>query len=171
MVTEDFPWPSLGGGLIRLAKMVEAVSAVGETDLFSLYDPSRTSPVLPSSVDLRRMKTVEYPGATNPDWWRWWMLRRGMPKEVFLRKYDRSPRFRFEAFASRSLRRRLVQHGGHVCLDGTASAGSHHRRSDGSGRREGAPDVVAPPKGALRKWDQTGPGPDGSGRQEQGQRS
>jgi glycosyltransferase involved in cell wall biosynthesis len=100
MVTEDFPWPSLGGGLIRLAKMVEAVSAVGETDLFSLYDPSRTSPVLPSSVDLRRMKTVEYPGATNPDWWRWWMLRRGMPKEVFLRKYDRSPRVRFEAFAT-----------------------------------------------------------------------
>ena len=39
MVAEDFPWPSLGGGLIRLAKMVEAVSAMGETDLFSLYDP------------------------------------------------------------------------------------------------------------------------------------
>ena len=100
MVTEDFPWPSLGGGLIRLAKMVDAVSTVGETDLFSLYDPSRTSPVLPSSVALRRMKTVEYPGATNPDWWRWWMLRRGTPKEVFLRKYDESPRLEFEAFVA-----------------------------------------------------------------------
>jgi glycosyltransferase involved in cell wall biosynthesis len=100
MVTEDFPWPSLGGGLIRLGKMVEAVSAAGETDLFSLYDPSRTSPVLPSSIALRRMKTVEYPGATNPHWWRWWMLRRGTPKEVFLRKYDESPRREFEAFVA-----------------------------------------------------------------------
>lgn len=100
MVTEDFPWPSLGGGLIRLAKMVEAVSCAGETDLFSLYDPSRTTPVLPSSIDLRRMKTVEYPGGTNPNWWRWWMVRRGVPKEVFLRKYDRTPRSEFEAFAA-----------------------------------------------------------------------
>ena len=45
MVAEDFPWPSLGGGSIRLAKMVETVSAMGETDLFSLYDPhDRTGP-------------------------------------------------------------------------------------------------------------------------------
>ena len=66
MVSEDFPWPSLGGGLIRLAKMVEAVSAMGETDFFSLYDPTRTSPALPSSVAMRRMETVEYPDAPNP---------------------------------------------------------------------------------------------------------
>ncbi len=42
MVAEDFPWPSLGGGLIRLAKMVETVSAMGELDFFSLYDPAAT---------------------------------------------------------------------------------------------------------------------------------
>ena len=99
MVAEDFPWPSLGGGLIRLAKMIEAVSAMGETDLFSLYDPRRTSPVLPSSLAVRRLETVEYPDALNPNWWRWWMLRRGTPKEVFMRSYDRSPQIRFEAFA------------------------------------------------------------------------
>ena len=43
MVAEDFPWPSLGGGLIRLAKMVETVSAMGELDFFSLYDPDRNA--------------------------------------------------------------------------------------------------------------------------------
>jgi glycosyltransferase involved in cell wall biosynthesis len=100
IVSEDFPWPSLGGGLIRLAKMVETVAAMGDTDLFSLYDPSRTSPVLPSSLDVRRMETVEYPDAPNPHWWRSWLLRRGTPKEVFMRSYDRTPRIRFEAFAS-----------------------------------------------------------------------
>ena len=56
MVAEDFPWPSLGGGLIRLAKMVETVSAMGEVDLFSLYDPARTSPVLPPSLHVQRME-------------------------------------------------------------------------------------------------------------------
>jgi glycosyltransferase involved in cell wall biosynthesis len=96
IVAEDFPWPSLGGGLIRLAKMVETVSAMGETDLFSLYDPRRTSPALPPSLEVARMETVVYPDTLNPNWWRWWMLRRGTPKEVFMRRYDRSPRIRFE---------------------------------------------------------------------------
>ena len=100
MVCEDFPWPSLGGGLIRLAKMVEAVSAIGEIDLFSLYDPWRTSPALPSSLDVRRLETVPYPEVANPHWWRLWMLRRGTPKEVFMRRDDRSPRTGFEAFAA-----------------------------------------------------------------------
>jgi glycosyltransferase involved in cell wall biosynthesis len=100
MVSEDFPWPSLGGGLIRLGKMIEAVSEMGETDLFSLYDPSRTTPALPPSLDLRRLETVNYPDAPNPRWWRSWMLRRGTPKEVFMRSYDRTPRQQFGAFVS-----------------------------------------------------------------------
>ena len=100
MVAEDFPWPSLGGGLIRLAKMIEVVSAMGETDLFSLYDPGRTDPALPASLDMARMETVTYPDTVNPNWWRWWLLRRGTPKEVFMRRYDHSPRIRFEEFAS-----------------------------------------------------------------------
>jgi glycosyltransferase involved in cell wall biosynthesis len=91
---------------MRLAKMVEAVSAVGETDLFSLYDPYRTydpdqiSPVLPSWLDVRRLEIAEYPDIVNTHWWRSWMLHRGTPWEVFMRSYDRSPRVRFEAFAS-----------------------------------------------------------------------
>ncbi len=100
MVAEDFPWPSLGGGLIRLGKMVETVSAMGEVDFFSLYDPARTSPALPPSLNVRRMEVAEYPDAVNPHWWRWWLLRRGTPKEVFMRSYDRSPRIAFETFAA-----------------------------------------------------------------------
>jgi glycosyltransferase involved in cell wall biosynthesis len=105
MVAEDFPWPSLGGGLIRLAKMVETVSALGETDLFSLYDPHRTydpveiTPVVPPSVNLRRVELATYPGQLNPNWWRSWLLHRGLPKETYSRKFDSSPRTGFEAFA------------------------------------------------------------------------
>lgn len=98
IVAEDFPWPSLGGGLIRLAKMVETVSTMGESDLFSLYDPARTSPALPPSLEVKRMETVEYPDVVNPHWWRWWLLRRGTPKEVFMRGYDRAPKAAFDAF-------------------------------------------------------------------------
>ena len=89
-----------------MAKLVEAVSAVGEIDLFSLYDPYRTydpyrvSPVLPSSLDVRRVETAEYPEVLNPHWWRSWMLHRGTPWEVFMRSHDSSSRIRFEAFAS-----------------------------------------------------------------------
>jgi glycosyltransferase involved in cell wall biosynthesis len=100
IIAEDFPWPSLGGGLIRLAKMIEAVSEMGETDLFSLYDPTRTSPALPSSVDVARMDVATYPDTKDPHWWRRWVLRRGTPKEVFMRKNDVTPRIRFEQFAS-----------------------------------------------------------------------
>ena len=75
MVAEDFPWPPLGGGLIRLAKMVETVSAMGEVDFFSLYDPARTSPVLPPSLGVGRMEIADYPDAVNTRWWRWWLLR------------------------------------------------------------------------------------------------
>ncbi len=46
------------------------------------------------------MEVAEYPDAVNPHWWRWWLLRRGTPKEVFMRSYDRSPRTAFEAFAA-----------------------------------------------------------------------
>ena len=89
-----------------MAKMVEAVSEIGETDLFSLYDPYRAydsdrfTPVLPSSVDVRRMEIVAYPEISPGNWWRSWMLHRGTPWEVFMRSYDHAPRVRFDAFAS-----------------------------------------------------------------------
>jgi glycosyltransferase involved in cell wall biosynthesis len=110
IVAQDFPWPPLGGGLIRTAKLIEAISALGETDLFSLYDPYRAAPpvlsveamssAIPSSLDVRRMEIVECPEVLNPDWWRSWMVHRGTPKELSKRSDDRLPRSRFAAFAS-----------------------------------------------------------------------
>lgn len=101
IVSEDFPWPSSGGGLIRLAKMIEAVSSQGETDLFSLYDPNRTDPVLPSDVGVDRLETVCYPGAPGGRRWRAeWLAHRGVPIEVAMRSFDRRPRRTFERWAA-----------------------------------------------------------------------
>jgi glycosyltransferase involved in cell wall biosynthesis len=99
LVAEDFPWPSTGGGLIRLAKVIDAVSQLGETDLFTLYDPRRVPLELPRSVSVARLETAPYPGTPSQRRWRTaWMTRRGVPMEVVMRSFDRSPRFRFEAW-------------------------------------------------------------------------
>lgn len=101
LVAEDFPWPPAGGGLIRLAKVIEAVTSMGETDLFTLYDPHRTDPAFPLSVKVNRVQTVCYPGTPEP--WRWrtaWLTRRGAPKEVVMRRFDPLPREGFERFVS-----------------------------------------------------------------------
>jgi glycosyltransferase involved in cell wall biosynthesis len=97
LVAEDFPWPPTGGGLIRLAKIIEAVSALGEMDLFTLYDPSRTVPELPSTLAVNRLRTVVYPGTPRQRRWRAaWMARRGLPMEVVMRSFDPTPRASFE---------------------------------------------------------------------------
>ena len=155
MVAEDFPWPSLGGGLIRLAKMVEAVSAVGETDLFSLYDPNRTSPTLPSSLDVRRLEAVQYPGTPNPHWQRSWMLRRGTPREVFMRSFDRSPRVRFEAFASDNYDVVWFSTAATFAWMGRPRLGPTIVDLMDLEDVEGATDIVAPADGTLGKWTQT----------------
>ena len=83
IVTEDFPWPTNGGGLIRLAKAIEAVSSLGDTDMFSLYDPNRTDPSLPPHVRIQRLETVCYPGTPKARQWRTrWLSHRGVPIEV-----------------------------------------------------------------------------------------
>jgi hypothetical protein len=101
MVAEDFPWPSTGGGLIRLGKVIEAVSELGETDLLTLYDPRRAVLVLPPEVAIARLETVLYPLSPRERRWRTaWMARRGVPMEVVMRKFDTAPRLRFEAWAA-----------------------------------------------------------------------
>jgi hypothetical protein len=100
VVGEDFPWPSNRGGLIRLGKTIEAVSQLGETDLFTLYDPRRTSFPVPEDVSLARLETTLYPEAARQLRWRAaWMARRGMPLELAMRAYDPSPRRSFDAWA------------------------------------------------------------------------
>jgi glycosyltransferase involved in cell wall biosynthesis len=101
LAAEDFPWPSTGGGLIRLAKMIEALSELGEMDLFTLYDPNRTDPVLPSGLAVNRLLTVRYPASSRQRRWRPdWLTQRGLPVEVVMRSSDRSPRTAFDSWAS-----------------------------------------------------------------------
>jgi glycosyltransferase involved in cell wall biosynthesis len=96
MVAEDFPWPPLGGGAVRLVKMVEALTSLGEVDLLTLHDQRRSLLDLPSDVKLRRLKIVDYPYTAAP--WRWrtrWFFHRGVPLEVEMRSRDTSPRQAF----------------------------------------------------------------------------
>jgi hypothetical protein len=37
-VAHDVPWPPLGGALVRLAQVVEAMASVTELDLFVFHD-------------------------------------------------------------------------------------------------------------------------------------
>ena len=101
LAAEDFPWPSTGGGLIRLAKVIEAVSELGELDLFTLYDPLRTDPVLPDGLAVSRLLTARYPASGRQRRWRPdWLTQRGLPMEVVMRRSDRSPRDAFESWAA-----------------------------------------------------------------------
>jgi glycosyltransferase involved in cell wall biosynthesis len=98
MVAEDFPWPPFGGGSVRLVKIVEALTSLGEVDLLTLYDGRRTVLDLPESVQLRRLKTVEYPAQAAQ--WRWrtrWSLHRGVPIEIQMRRHE-PPRRAFTAW-------------------------------------------------------------------------
>ncbi len=93
MVAEDFPWPSLGGGSVRLVKMIEALTSLGELDLLTLYDRRRAVLDVPESVNLRRLKTLGYPDEAAS--WRWrarWFLHRGVPIEVEMRCSDTTTR-------------------------------------------------------------------------------
>jgi len=101
VVAEAFPWPSTGGGLLRLAKFIEAISHMGETDLFALYDASRADIVVPPTVSLERLETARYPRAPSQLRWRAaWLTQRGLPLEMVMRRDDPTPRIAFEAWAS-----------------------------------------------------------------------
>jgi glycosyltransferase involved in cell wall biosynthesis len=93
LVAHDVPWPSLGGGLIRLAQVVEAVSSVTDLDLFVIHDQSRSRVVLPPTIAAHRWESVDYP-RTSPQlrWRSEWAVRRGVPLEVVMQRADRAPR-------------------------------------------------------------------------------
>ena len=99
-VGELFPWPTTGGGLMRLAGWVEALAAMGDVDLFCLYDPELPRD-LPTSVSIARLGTAPRPkrGPT----WRWraqWLMHRGLPIPVAMASGDAAPRLAFDSWAS-----------------------------------------------------------------------
>jgi hypothetical protein len=101
VVAEDFPWPSTGGGLIRLATVVETLSRLGEVDLFTLFEPGRTDLVPPSGVEVARLATTPWPTAPHQLRWRTaWATQRGLPMEVVIRQSDPTPRRALDAWAA-----------------------------------------------------------------------
>jgi len=103
LVAEDWPWPVSGGGLMRLAKVIEALGELGEMDVFTLYDHHREVIVLPQTVSVERLELVRYPHAPRERRWRSaWLTQRGVPLEVLMRTFDDSPRLSFEAWAEDS---------------------------------------------------------------------
>lgn len=87
--------------MIRLGKIIEAITALGETDFYTLYDPRRATLVLPPTVSIDRMESVPYP--VTPPGLRWraaWLAQRGVPIEVAMRAGDPLPPHRFESWAA-----------------------------------------------------------------------
>ena len=169
MVAEDFPWPSLGRGLSGWPRWSKPFPLSPKRTSSRIYDPSRTTPALPLSLDIRRWEAVQYPAVLNSELVAVVDAATGDAKEVFMRSYDPLPRtVSREVSYSDDVRPRLVQHGGNILLDGSAPARSHHRRSHGPGRCEGSSGVFAPAKRALSGWAETGRGSERPGSVEPG---
>ena len=61
LVADNVPWPPLGGGLVRLAQVVEAVASVSDLDLFVLHNQTRSKVEVPPTVPVVRSKGVQNP--------------------------------------------------------------------------------------------------------------
>jgi glycosyltransferase involved in cell wall biosynthesis len=91
-VADNVPWPSLGGGLLRLAQIVEALASVSDLDLFVLHNQSRSKVEVPSTVPVLRSIGVQNPHTSATLRWRLeWAARRGLPAEVVMARADRRP--------------------------------------------------------------------------------
>ena len=100
-VADLFPWPPTKGGLIRVATAAEAMSRLGEVDLFALYDPRDPDVRLevPPGIRLRRLGTSPYPSDHKSNRWKVeWPLRRGVPLPIAMRMADPWPRTQFAEF-------------------------------------------------------------------------
>ena len=92
LVADNVPWPPLGGGLVRLAQVVEAVASVTDLDLFVLHNQDRTKVEVPPAISVLRSKGVQNPRTSSTVRWRLeWAARRGLPVEVVMARADRAP--------------------------------------------------------------------------------
>ena len=89
-----------------MATSVEALSELGTVDLFSFYDQRLYDQVgpekqMPSDVAVSRLGTSPYPQVGSSARWRpAWLTSGGVPMEVVMRRRDRTPRQRFNSWAS-----------------------------------------------------------------------
>ena len=100
LVADNVPWPPLGGGLVRLAQVVEAVASMANLDLFVLHNPRLSKVQVPPTVPVLRSKGVPYPlTSARPRWRIEWAARRGVPLEVAMSHADRAPRMALRDWA------------------------------------------------------------------------
>jgi glycosyltransferase involved in cell wall biosynthesis len=100
VVAHDVPWPSLGGGLVRLAQVIRALGSVTDLDLFVLHDQRRSSVVVPPTVKVVRATGVPFPRTSPQLRWRLeWAVRRGVPLEVVRTGADAAPRLALRDWA------------------------------------------------------------------------
>jgi glycosyltransferase involved in cell wall biosynthesis len=91
-VANNAPWPSVWGGYIRLAQVVEATAAVADLDLFILHDPKQSHIDVPPNVQLSRWTRVPHPRRSHQLRWRLeWALHRGVPLDILMARADRAP--------------------------------------------------------------------------------
>ncbi len=101
IVASDFPWPKVQGGHLRLTTAIEVLATLGQIDLFAPYDCRRTTPTLPPTVPVDRLKTVGHRGSSRQLRWRAaWLARRGTPLEVAMWRTDATSRHEFESWVA-----------------------------------------------------------------------
>lgn len=100
VVGHNVPWPPIGGGIIRLATVVEAIARISDVDLFILHETSRSTVSVPDEVAVARAIGIQFPRTSSSFRWRLeWALRRGIPIEVVMAQADPGPRNALEQWA------------------------------------------------------------------------
>jgi len=98
-VGDSFPWPTETGGQIRLATAVEALSGLGELDLFTFYDARGPDRVVPPGVPVHRAAATPYLPITGSRGRRArWLVTHTAPFEVAVRSAEHGARSEFEAW-------------------------------------------------------------------------
>jgi glycosyltransferase involved in cell wall biosynthesis len=100
VVAHNVPWPPRGGGILRLANVVESMARTSELDLFILHETTRSTVSVPEDVPVARATGVQFPRTSSSLRWRLeWALRRGVPLEVVMARPDTGPRRALEQWA------------------------------------------------------------------------
>jgi glycosyltransferase involved in cell wall biosynthesis len=100
VVAHNVPWPSRGGGLLRLAQLVESMARVSELDLFILHETTQSAISVPDDIPVARATGVQFPRTSSQLRWRLtWAFQRGVPLEVVMARADAGPRRALEGWA------------------------------------------------------------------------
>lgn len=103
MVADAYPWPPTTGMHLRLLNTIKALTELGETDLFCLYDARQPQDPIPSELGISRVCMVPFgPVHETPVRRAVSLARRDLPLEVALRDGDKRPREVFDSWRAPS---------------------------------------------------------------------